>query len=86
MNEKTTKKANKILGYMSKTQLAQYLNISRSGLYGKLIDSKWKDYQINKIENIHNKIENSKGIKKICFENKKICMYFEKTQIEIYPV
>ena len=82
----TTKKAHIILGYMPKTQLSKYLNISRSGLYAKLIDNKWKEYQIHRIDYIYNKIENSKGIKKICFENKKICIYFEQIKKVIYPI
>jgi hypothetical protein len=78
MNEITTKKANIILGYMSKIDLAKALCVSRSSLYNYLKTNNWNRLHSELIYYIHNKINSD--LIKICFKNGKLIMYSEKKE------
>lgn len=78
MNKLTTKKANIILGKMSKVDLAKALCISRGSLYNYLKNDNWNRLHSELIYYIHNKINDD--LIKICFKDGKLVVYSAKKE------
>ena len=89
MNKITTKKVLRLLQHISKSQIANILQISRSHLYDLIETHKWKNHHIGIIDNIYNKVSICDDITKITVENGDLCIYsIGKTPVTklIYPL
>jgi|GEM_PF-6708427 len=73
---------NKILKFTSKTDLADYLEISRKCLYKRLKDRNWKQYQIDRINCLYKlATKNESSILKIEIDNFVVTLHFEEHKI-----
>ena len=81
--------SNRILfltNYISKKELYTYLEVSKKTFDLYISESKWKFYQIEKIVKIFEYIKDittdkSREIKKIYFENRKICVDLKEKKL-----